>query len=41
VFMRQGVYRQFAERFLSPEQVDLPSSQHEIGDTVPDLLHPH
>nr|WP_315227409.1 HD domain-containing phosphohydrolase [uncultured Albidiferax sp.] len=41
VFMRQGVYRQFAERFLSPEQMDLPPSEHEIGDTVPDLLHPH
>nr|WP_315184341.1 HD domain-containing phosphohydrolase [uncultured Albidiferax sp.] len=39
VFMRQGVYRQFAERFLSPEQMDLPT--HEVGDTVPDLLHPH
>ena len=24
VFMRQGVYRQFAEQFLSPEQIDLP-----------------
>jgi HD-GYP domain-containing protein (c-di-GMP phosphodiesterase class II) len=41
VFMRQGVYRQFAEQFLSPEQMDLPPSEHGIGDTVPDLLHPH
>ncbi|BDT67490.1 hypothetical protein os1_16660 [Comamonadaceae bacterium OS-1] len=41
VFMRQGVYREFGERFLSAEQMDLPSSEHEIGDTVPDLLHPH
>jgi HD-GYP domain-containing protein (c-di-GMP phosphodiesterase class II) len=41
VFMRQGVYRQFAERFLSPEQIDLPSTEHGVGDTVPDLLHPH
>jgi HD-GYP domain-containing protein (c-di-GMP phosphodiesterase class II) len=24
VFMRQGVYRQFAAQFLSPEQIDLP-----------------
>lgn len=40
VFMRQGVYREFAERFLSPEQIDLPpaETETEAGDTVPDLL---
>ncbi|WP_394790621.1 HD-GYP domain-containing protein [Rhodoferax sp.] len=26
VFMRQGVYRRFAEQYLSPDQLDLPSA---------------
>ncbi len=36
VFMRQGVYRKFAEIYLSPDQIDLPV---DVAHTVPDLLH--
>ena len=31
VFMRQGVYRRYAEQFMNPEQLDLPA------DTLPYL----
>ncbi|MEO6856787.1 MAG: HD domain-containing phosphohydrolase [Rhodoferax sp.] len=37
VFMRKGVYRHFAEKYLRPEQIDLPSFE----DTAPAGLHSH
>ncbi|WP_366888024.1 HD domain-containing phosphohydrolase [Rhodoferax sp.] len=37
VFMHKGVYRHFAEKYLSPEQIDLPSFE----DTAPADLHSH
>lgn len=37
VFMHKGVYRHFAEKYLSPEQIDLPSFE----DTAPSGLHSH
>ena len=41
VFMHKGVYRQFAERYLSPEQIDLPPAETDAQDTVPDTLRRH
>ncbi|MBC7683443.1 MAG: phosphohydrolase, partial [Ferruginibacter sp.] len=37
VFMHQGVYRRFAEKYLSPEQIDLPP----FINTAPDALRRH
>ena len=40
VFVHQGVYRHFAEKYMNPEQIDLPPTGTDAEDTMSDQVGP-
>ena len=40
VFVHQGVYRHFAEKYMNPKQIDLPPTGTDAEDTMSDQVGP-